>query len=81
VNRCSRVEPWIVGWSWVKFTDYPEPVRQPHLAYRHCPEEATVEVMHEGLRFCWCATHAATPTCGVSLLHTITETGEQHEQQ
>lgn len=62
--RCSRVEPWITGWSWIKFSDVGT-VKQPHLSYRHCPEEAVVEIVHEGLTFCWCAVHAAAPTCGV----------------
>jgi len=52
MGRCSRVEPW---------------VKRPHLAYRHCPSDATVSVEHDGMTFTWCAVHAAQPTCGASL--------------
>lgn len=65
--RCSRVEPWITGWSWIQFADVPEPVKRPHLSYRHCPSMAVVDVEHEGLTFHWCAEHAQSPTCGVRL--------------
>jgi len=52
MGRCPRVEPW---------------VKRPHLAYRHCPSDATVSVEHDGMTFTLCAVHAAQPTCGASL--------------
>jgi hypothetical protein len=67
--RCTRVESWVHGWYWVKFADTPEPVKKAYLSTRHCPEDATVTVEHEGMTFRWCATHAKTPTCGAPVLN------------
>lgn len=63
-QQCGRVEPWIYGWSWVKFTDMSEPVKMPHKGYRRCPEPAVVFVVQDGLTFFWCAEHAENPTQG-----------------
>jgi hypothetical protein len=64
-TRCGHVEPWISGWSWIRFADTPEPVKRPHLSYMQCPEDATVSIDHDGITFVWCAYHAAHPICGV----------------
>jgi hypothetical protein len=63
--RCGLVEPWISGWSWIRFADVAEPVKRPHLSYRQCSEEATRHIAHNGFVFDWCAHHAANPICGV----------------
>ena len=64
--RCTRVELWVCGWYWVKYTDCPEPVKKAQMTTRRCPNDAVHVAHNGGLRFDWCAEHAKDPTCGVT---------------
>lgn len=64
-ERCGRVELWVTGHYWVKFSSEPEPVKKAYLSCKMCEEEATCTgITPEGFVFRECATHAADPICG-----------------
>lgn len=55
--RCTRVEPWVYGFVWVKFDTEREPVRCPLICYQTCTEDAVVDEDMYGFTVHHCAKH------------------------
>jgi hypothetical protein len=65
MQQCCVVEPFLNGFTWVKYVDDNQPVKLYHKEWRRCTREATITYFDGWLTFHWCQQHSQAPVCNV----------------